>query len=140
MSFVEKRNWVFAVVTAISYGIYLLIIRDRAQNNPVAEVSYAATMLCTIACAIVATIVFSILTTISSPGEAAQSDERDTSIHRNGEQMGYVIFSVGIAGALGLTMAKFEHFWIGNAIYLAFVLAALISTSLKLVAYRRGCR
>jgi hypothetical protein len=35
-------------------------------------------------------------------------------------------------------MAEADHFWIANAIYAAFVLSALVSTPLKLVAYRRG--
>ena len=85
-----------------------------------------------------ATVVCSILAGISSPRDAGKSDERDASIYRYGEYIGYLVFSIGILGALGLTMAKFAHFWIGNAIYLAFVLAALISTTVKLVAYRRG--
>jgi hypothetical protein len=37
-----------------------------------------------------------------------------------------------------LTLAEFEYFWIANAMYLAFVLAALIGAVAKLVAYRRG--
>ena len=35
-------------------------------------------------------------------------------------------------------MAKVEQFWIANALYLAFVLAALASAVVKIVAYRRG--
>ena len=138
MSFVEKRNWIYAAVIAVSYAIYVVIILGRAQGTPIAEVPYAATMFWTIGGAIVATIVCSILAGIFSPRDAGKSDERDASIYRYGEYIGYLVFSIGILGALGLTMAKFAHFWIGNAIYLAFVLAALISTTVKLVAYRRG--
>ena len=39
---------------------------------------------------------------------------------------------------LDLAMAEIEQFWIANALYLAFVLAALASSIVKIVAYRRG--
>jgi hypothetical protein len=38
----------------------------------------------------------------------------------------------------GLAMAEGDHFWIANAIYLAFVLSALTASVVKIVAYRRG--
>ena len=37
-----------------------------------------------------------------------------------------------------LAVAEVDYFWIANAIYLAFALATLVGTSVKLVAYRRG--
>jgi len=35
-------------------------------------------------------------------------------------------------------VAEVEHFWIANAIYLAYVVAALISSIAKIVVYRKG--
>ena len=37
-----------------------------------------------------------------------------------------------------LTLAESDYFWIANAMYLAFVLAAVVGAAVKLVAYRRG--
>jgi len=37
-----------------------------------------------------------------------------------------------------MALAEFEHFWIANAIFSAFVLAGLTTSAVKLVAYRRG--
>jgi hypothetical protein len=37
-----------------------------------------------------------------------------------------------------LTLAEFEYFWIANAMFLAFGVAAVVGTVIKLVAYRRG--
>ena len=54
------------------------------------------------------------------------------------EALAYLPVAAGVLGALIMTIGEIAHFWIGNAIYLSFVLAALISTSVKLVAYRRG--
>ena len=143
MSFVEKRNWVFLGITAATYVAYVAIILGRRQDIPITEVPYASAMLVSIGVAIVATIVGSILVAVASAGEGDRKfepDERDASIHRYGEVIGYTTFSGGMLGALGLTMAEVAHFWIGNAIYLSFFLAAQIGTAMKLVAYRRGLR
>ena len=35
-------------------------------------------------------------------------------------------------------VAKVDQFWIANALYLAFVLAAIASAVVKIIAYRRG--
>ncbi len=138
MSFAEKRSWVYLGVTAVTYLAYFAIILGRAQGTSITEVPYAWPMLWSIGLTIVATIVGSILAAIPAPRDAGKRDERDAGIHRYGDVIGYSAFSVGIFGALGLTMAEVAHFWIGNAIYLSFVMAAQISTALKLVAYRRG--
>ena len=37
-----------------------------------------------------------------------------------------------------LTLAEVDWFWIANAMYLAFVTAAVVGAAVKLVAYRRG--
>ena len=138
MSWEEKRRWVYLGVTAVTYLVYVAIIFGRAQGTPITEVSYAWPMLGCIGLTMVATIIGSIVAAIVAPREAGKKDERDASIHRYGEGIGDTAFSIGVLGALILTMAEFEHFWIGNVIYLSFVVATQISTAVKLVAYRRG--
>ena len=143
MSFAEKRSWVFLGVTAVTYLAYVAIILGRAQGTPITEVPYAWPMIGSIGAMIVATIVGSILAALVAARDGDrrfEPDERDASIHRYGEVIGYSAFSIGVFGALILTMAEVEHFWIGNALYLSFVLTAQISTALELVAYRRGIR
>ena len=39
---------------------------------------------------------------------------------------------------VGMSMAELSHFWIANVIYLAFVLATLLGSAARIVAYRRG--
>ena len=141
MSFQEKWRWIYLGVAVVTNLAYVAIIVGRAQGTPITEVSYALPMIGAIVVTIVATIAGSILAAIAEyrAGERKfEPDERDTGIHRHGEAIGYAVFSVGILGALGLTMAEVAHFWIGNAIYLTGVLVSLISTAVKLVAYRRG--
>jgi hypothetical protein len=138
MSFEERNTWIYAAVSLVAYGAYVAIILGRAQGVPLAEVPYVGTMLWTIGAAIVASIVGRIVVAAAWPKDADKKDERDREIHRFGEYVGQSSVAVGAVAALILAMAKVDQFWIANAIYLAFVLSALLSSTAKLVAYRRG--
>jgi hypothetical protein len=138
MSFEEKNTWVYAAISLVAYGAYLAIILGRAQGVPLAEVPYAGTMLWTIGAAIAASIVGRIVVAVAWPRDADKKDERDREVYRFGEYIGQWSVVAGAAAALVLAMAEVDYFWIANAIYLAFVLSALLSSAAKLVAYRRG--
>ena len=45
---------------------------------------------------------------------------------------------IGAVAALVMAMAEVDHFWIANAVYLAFLLSALLSSTAKIAAYRKG--
>ena len=67
-----------------------------------------------------------------------RSDERDKSIGRRGDLVGYYVSSVLMFGVLVITMIEVEYFWIANALFAAFVVAGLTSSAVKLFGYRRG--
>jgi hypothetical protein len=138
MSFEEKNTWVYAAVSLVAYGAYLAVILGRAQGVPLGEVPYAGTMLWTIGAAITASIVGRIVVAVAWPRDADKKDERDREVYRFGEYVGQWSVVVGAGTALVLAMVEVDYFWIANAIYLAFVLSALLSSATKLVAYRRG--
>jgi hypothetical protein len=149
MSFEEKVTWVNAFVTAIVPGVYFANVLGRLGQTPASEIAYQTPMLIAIGISILLTIVGSILTGIGSgiaaeimePGsstEVGRSDERDKTIGRRGELVGYYVSSVGVVGAMALTMLEYPYFWIANALYLSFVVATLASAAVKIVAYRRG--
>jgi len=138
MSFEEKNTWIYAVVTVGAFGAYLVTILGRAQGIPLTEVPYVGAMLWTIGAAIVASIVGRIVVAIAWPKEADKKDQRDKEIHRFGEYVGQSFVVIGAVAALLLSMAEVDHFWIANAVYLAFVLSALLGSTAKIVAYRRG--
>jgi hypothetical protein len=78
---------------------------------------------------------------ITEPGSGSdigRTDERDVTIGRRGELVGYYVSSGGVVVAMALTMLEYPYFWIANVLYLSFVVAALVSATVKLVAYRRG--
>ena len=142
MSFEERNTWVYLVVSVFSYGVYLASILGRWHGVPLTEVPYVATMLWMIGAAIVSAIVLIILLSIAagivSPKESSKKDQRDREIHRYGEYIGQSLMGIGVMAVLGMSMAKFNHFWISNGIYLTFVLSAIVGSVVKIVAYRRG--
>jgi hypothetical protein len=138
MSSEEKQSWIYVVVGVLVPLVYFATVLSKVPGTDVATISYVWPMLTAIGVGIGASIVLSIMAAIISPREAGKTDVRDKEINRRGEYVGFYVMSVAAIVPLGLAMAKAEHFWIANALYLAFVLAALASAVVKIVAYRRG--
>jgi hypothetical protein len=138
MSSEEKRSWIYAVVAAGVSAVYFVTVLSKVPGADVATIAYVRPMLTAIGAAIGLSIVASIAAVIASPREADRTDERDRQIHRLGEYVGFYVMSIAAIVPLALAMAEVAHFWIANALYLAFVLAALASSIVKIVLYRRG--
>jgi hypothetical protein len=138
MSSEEKRTWISALVAVVVPVAYLAIILSKVPGTDVATISYVGAMLTSIGIGIGAAIVLSIVAAMASPKDADRTDERDREINRRGEYVGFYAMSIAALVPLALAMAEVEHFWIANALYLAFVLAAVASAVVKIVAYRRG--
>lgn len=138
MSFKEKSTWIMAIIAAGAYALYVTIILGRAENIPLTDVTYIATLIWTIGAVIVATIVAHIAVGIASPEDAGKEDQRDREIDRFGEYVGQWPVAFGALGAMVLAMLEWDHFWIANVIYLAFVISTLLGSAAKIIAYRRG--
>jgi len=138
MSYEEKGTWLYLLVSAVGYGVYLAVVLPRLAEASVARVDYVAPMIWTIVGAIVVSIVLRIMLEIVWPSEEHRGDQRDRDIARAGDRVGYAFVVAGSIGAMLFAWAEVDWFWIANAIYLGFVLMALASASVKLVAYRRG--
>jgi uncharacterized membrane protein len=138
MSFEEKTSWVYVVITAATYAVYLAIVIGRAESAPIAEVTYVPTMLWAIGIGIVLNILGAIAAAVSKPSEADKSDERDKQISRLGDYVGGVALGVWMIVPLGLAMGESDHFWIANAIFAGLVLTSLLSSTVKILGYHRG--
>jgi hypothetical protein len=138
MSFEEKRSWIYGVVAAVVSVAYFATVLAKVPGTDVSEIAYVGPMLTAIGVGIGAGIVLTIVAGVASPKEAGLSDERDKQINRLGEYVGFYVMSISALVPLGLAMADVEQFWIANSLYLAFVLAALASAVVRIVAYRRG--
>ena len=137
MAFQEKRAWAFALVSVAAYAAYLVIVLGERAGD-LADASYVAALLWTVAAAIVANVVLQIPLAMTAPRDAGAMDERDLEINRFGEYVGQSLLVVGGVAALIMAMTETDHFWIANAIYLAFVLSAVLSSIAKIAAYRWG--
>jgi hypothetical protein len=138
MSYEEKGQWVYLAVTAVTTVAYVVLVASQADGRPLTGVDYVPTLLWTIGVAIVASIVGHILIAIARPDEPHTADVRDREIGRRGEYVGGTILGIGMLIPFLLAITEADHFWIANAMYLVFALAALTGTVIKLIAYRRG--
>ncbi|MEV0593188.1 hypothetical protein [Nonomuraea cavernae] len=134
----EKSAWIMLMVSVVAYTAYLVVVLGRVGDGPLAEVSYAAPLVWTIGGAIVAGIVLNIAAGVIAPKEALRKDQRDREINQFGEHIGQSFAVIGGVTAMGLAVAEFAHFWIANAIYLGFVLSAILGSIAKIFAYRKG--
>lgn len=157
MTFQEKLVWVNTSVTLIVAAVYFATVGGKVADTPVAEIAYQVPMIVAVVSMIVLTIVVVILTSIGTAVGAAittqvtgegsvdeavadidRSDERDTHIGWRGDRIGYYVSSGLMLAVLALAMLRFDQFWIANAMFASFVLAGLVASVAKIVAYRRG--
>jgi hypothetical protein len=139
MSFEEKRAWIYAAIAVVVPVVYAAVVLRRLAGTDAADVAYIRPLITAIVAAMVLNIVLNIVAGMFSRREDVdRKDERDRQIHRIGEFVGFHVMSLAALGPLVLAMAEVDYFWIANALYLAFCLAALGSAVAKIVAYRRG--
>lgn len=138
MAIEEKRAWIMVAVTIVSYATYLAVVLGRPGDAPLVQEPYVSPLLWTVGAAIAASIALHITVAALSPECANTKDQRDREIHRFGEYIGQSFVVIGGVAGLVLAMADAEQFWIANAIYLAFVLSAILGSTAKIVFYRLG--
>jgi len=138
MSFEEKNTWIYGLTAVLGAAAYAVIVGSQIPTTPVTEIDYVVPMIAVIVGAIVLSILAIIVVSIASPSEADKRDERDRQVNTRGDQVGFYVMSVLALVPLGLAFAEAEHFWIANSLYLAFVVTAVVSSVVKITAYRRG--
>jgi hypothetical protein len=149
MPYEEKVAWVSGFVSVLVGAVYASVVLPQMSSGLVGGIPFQVPMLIAIGAMIVVTIVGTVLMSIGtavaaeitgsgSVDDIDRKDERDVDINRRGELIGYYVSSVGVLAALALTMLKADYFWIANAIFLAFLVASVVSSAAKIVLYRRG--
>ena len=138
MSYEERGQWVYLVVTVVTVTAYVVLLLARANGTPLAELDYVPLLLSMIVAGIVVSIVGRILVAIVWHGEGHDTDVRDRDIDRLGEYFGGLILGIGMVVPFILAITEAHYFWIANAMYLAFATASVVSAAIKVIAYRRG--
>lgn len=138
MTLDQKWAWISGTVALVAYGIYVVVLLGRIGDGPLEATPYVVPLLWTVGGAIAATIVATIVARILTPAEDAVTDVRDREISRLGERVGSAFVVFGGIAALVLAMLEAPHFWIANAVYLAFVLSGVLDAMARIAAYHRG--
>ena len=145
----EQRSvWVYLAVVVITSTAYFAVVIPRAVSQPIEDVSWITPMLWTIGFSIVGTIIGSIVGAIGGavglairgiePKDELEGDLRDKDIKRLGDRRAALVSSGAMFAVLVLAMTGADLFWIGNLVFLAGTVGALVETITKIVAYRRG--
>ncbi|NTV40207.1 MAG: hypothetical protein HGA51_09700 [Demequinaceae bacterium] len=144
----ERSVWVYLAVVVITSTAYFVVVIPRALSQPIAEVSWITPMLWALGLSIGGTIIGSIVGAIGGaiglairgidPKGQLEGDMRDKDIKRLGDRRGAVISGGAMFGVLVLAMIGADLFWIGNLVFLAGTIGALVETITKITAYRRG--
>lgn len=122
----EKNNWIMLVLAVVSSATYAIWALTTGQ--------YVIPMIATI----LGSIVLSILLHIFFAPRIGKRDVRERDIHRFGEYTGFGFITAGALAAMVLALLDVDGFWIANAVYVAFILSAVVGSIAKLVAYRTG--
>ncbi|ADG74306.1 conserved hypothetical protein [Cellulomonas flavigena DSM 20109] len=138
MTYEEKGAWVYGLVAVAVWTGYALVVLRLAAGGPLAAVDYTSPLLRSVAISVVLTAVGRVVVEMVRPSETQKADVRDRDIDRRGEYVGGIVLAVAMVGPFALTLAEADHFWIANAMYLAFVLGAVVASLVKVVVYRRG--
>ena len=149
MPFEEKVTWVNAVVTVLAAGWYAWTVGGRLGELPVTEIAYQRPLLVAVGAMIVLTIAGTIAMAIGtairaevtgrgSVDDIDRKDERDAHIEARGDRFAFYVSSALMVGVLAMAMLEWPHFWIANGVFAAFVAGGLVSSGVKLAAYRRG--
>ena len=138
MTLEERRSWTYLAVAVVAYGVYVGTVVTKAASAPLTDVDYVPVMLWTIGIAIVGGIVINIGQAVFTPRRDQTVDVRDRDIARLGDRVGQSFLVIGALAALLLAIVEAHYFYIANAVYLGFVLSAVLSSVTKVVVYRRG--
>ncbi|MDH6580856.1 hypothetical protein [Kitasatospora sp. MAP5-34] len=138
MAVEERRAWIMLVSAVGAYAVYAAVVLAHRPGVSLVRVSYVPALLWTVGGAVAVQVVLTIAAGVLVPCGERAKDRRDREIHRFGEYVGQSFVVAGAVAALVLAMAGADRFWIANAIYLAFVLSAVLGAGTKLTAYRLG--
>lgn len=147
MTMEERSVWAQLVVFPLAGGIYFTVVLTRAAQIPIAEVSWVVPMIWT-AGLLVGGIILGIIAQAIGSGISAtvrgeepeyeDGDIRDKEIERHGDYKARFFTSMGGVAVIVLAMARADHFWIANAIFLAGILGETYASIVKIRLYRRG--
>lgn len=162
MTMSERTVWAYLVAVVLTSGVYLTVMVGRMLDEPVAQIEWVVPMLWTLGASVLGSILLTILITIGGSVWAeiaaairsahtgtrdhrphvtepeTTTDARDEDIDVRAGRALTGVLSVGFVGALVLAMVDADTFWIGNLLFVAGTIGAIVETTTKIRLYRRG--
>jgi hypothetical protein len=136
MTLQERRSWTFLVTSVVAYAGYLWFVLGNTDGS-LTSAAYQKPLLVSVGAAIAVNILAEVVLARVRPIDT-RSDVRDKEIRQIGDFTGSAFVVIGAVGGLLLALAEREYFWIANAIYLGFVLSAILGSFTKIMLYRKG--
>jgi len=149
MPFEEKMTLVSLVVAVAVPIWYVATMISRLQSTHAADIAFQRPLITAIIASVVLTVIGAIVMSIGTSvtatvqgrkpeDEIDRKDERDKTISRRGDLIGFYVSTAGMIGVLALTMLEYEYVWIASAVYLSFAVGTLVGSVVKIVSYHRG--
>jgi len=138
MSQEERRAWIMLVVAPVGCAAYLTMLFGNAKSGALTAADFAGPMLWSIGGAILGTILIDIVWGMFAGRAGRGKDQRDIEIYRLSQFIGQSFVVIGSVSGLILAMVRVDQFWIANALYMSFVLSALLGSIAQVAFYRFG--
>ncbi|GAB3235765.1 hypothetical protein GCM10027447_33640 [Glycomyces halotolerans] len=130
----ERYAWGYLTTAIAVPTVYFAIMLGRLSDTPADEIAFQLPLLI----AIGASIVLNMFLAPAPRRGRDRTDERDTDIAHRAQRIGYYTLSVAMVAPFALVMLEAPYFWIAGAVYLAYVVSAVVESIVKIAAYRRG--
>lgn len=138
MSYEEKGVWVYMFSVIATATVYVILLLNQLDGARVTDIDFGPMILWSIGISIALNIVLRILVEILRPSDSYKVDARDKAIARRAGYVNGMVVSIGMIVPLVLAVIDADNFWVANAIYAAFVIAAVVSSIVQIASYRRG--
>jgi hypothetical protein len=137
MTITERYQWAYAFAVLVTSGAYFTWLGIRLTDTPASDVEFVRPLLWTLGASFLIHTFARGFAAHAARGDSG-TDERDRQVSRRADSITYLIFSSLAAIPLALGLADVDTFWITNALFLAFSLAALTGVALRVWLYRKG--
>ena len=137
MTFEHKTQLAYGFAALVTTLVYVVWLGVQLQSAAAEDVDYVPALLWTLLASFIIHSLGRGMARGRRPSDR-RSDERDREVSRRGDALTFFVFSGLAAIPLVLGMAGLDAFWITNALYLAFAVAAVFGVIAKSVIYGTG--
>jgi hypothetical protein len=137
MSFELRGQVAYGFAALVTTAVYVAWLVIQLDSTPAADVDYTGALFR----AIVASIVIHAIgrSIVRGRGPRAElTDQRDKEIGRRADALTFYAFSIFALAPMILAIREADAFWIANALFLAYALAAVFGVGARVVLDRRG--